>query len=478
MSKQESKKLHRQSEKLITQNSFQLQTRPFKPTASQIIDNNKTTPSDQSTTFKFDQFSNRDPVSSLPLAGSPIQAKLTIGQPGDKYEQEADRVAANVVNQINSPKPVQQQDDIQRHVLDNTERQLPLQRRGTVPVGPTTDEFETNLNSARSGGNTLAPKVQTQMGAAMGADFSGVKVHTDTQADQLNRSIQAKAFTTGQDVFFRQGAYQPESREGQELIAHELTHVVQQSGTQRAPVQRKLSNEKIEEYKEILGLENASIVEMPKGGPKVVDPFSTYPDTSLYNLPSSLSGKSLLNVAFQMTDEVAKSDEGLGMDGWEYYAGVTANEYLNDSNGGGAFIAPYQLAVLCEGAPNRALLHEMGHAEQQERLGAQFGGDGTTVNQIILEYHNVMTNENLYDLVDTDKGYDELDVRTFYNKSNLNKHKDKTWQDLMQAAIQEHPLNRKLLYEIKELIDLEAYAPWAKETEKNLISEYFVNVGG
>jgi hypothetical protein len=69
------------------------------------------------------------------------------------------------------------------------------------------------------------------MGQAMGADFSGVKVHTDSQSDQLNQSIQAKAFTTGQDVFFRQGAYDPGSREGQELIAHELTHVVQQNGS-------------------------------------------------------------------------------------------------------------------------------------------------------------------------------------------------------------------------------------------------------
>jgi hypothetical protein len=69
------------------------------------------------------------------------------------------------------------------------------------------------------------------MGFAMGADFSGVTVHTDTQSDQLNRSVQAKAFTTGQDIFFRQGAYQPSSRSGQELIAHELTHVVQQHGS-------------------------------------------------------------------------------------------------------------------------------------------------------------------------------------------------------------------------------------------------------
>lgn len=72
--------------------------------------------------------------------------------------------------------------------------------------------------------------IEFEVEPIMGADFSGVKVHTDAQADQLSRSIQAKAFTTGQDVFFRQGAYEPGSRGGQELIAHELTHVVQQTG--------------------------------------------------------------------------------------------------------------------------------------------------------------------------------------------------------------------------------------------------------
>jgi hypothetical protein len=74
------------------------------------------------------------------------------------------------------------------------------------------------------------------MGQAMGADFSGVTIHTDSQSDQLNRSIQAKAFTTGQDIFFRQGAYQPGGRDGQELIAHELTHVVQQNGSAVQPM--------------------------------------------------------------------------------------------------------------------------------------------------------------------------------------------------------------------------------------------------
>jgi Domain of unknown function (DUF4157) len=62
-----------------------------------------------------------------------------------------------------------------------------------------------------------------------GADFSGVRVHTDAGADGLNRSLSAKAFTTGRDIYFRQGEYNPGSSSGRSLLAHELTHVVQQN---------------------------------------------------------------------------------------------------------------------------------------------------------------------------------------------------------------------------------------------------------
>ena len=67
------------------------------------------------------------------------------------------------------------------------------------------------------------------MAAATGHDFSDVKVHTDPEAHALNEQLGAKAFTTGHDIFFRAGAYDPASSGGQELVAHELTHVVQQS---------------------------------------------------------------------------------------------------------------------------------------------------------------------------------------------------------------------------------------------------------
>ena len=62
----------------------------------------------------------------------------------------------------------------------------------------------------------------------MGSDFSSVRIHTGQESDSLNRSLSARAFTTGSDIFFRSGEYNPGSTQGQQLLAHELTHVVQQ----------------------------------------------------------------------------------------------------------------------------------------------------------------------------------------------------------------------------------------------------------
>ncbi len=181
-----------------------------------------------------------------------IQAKLSIGAPNDKYEQEADDTASKVVQQTNSTasqyKSVQKQElmeeenelpikpisSIQREELMEEEDKLRMksfgQRRENIIGGKESTDLESSIQRMRGNGQSLDVDLQEKMGQAMGADFSGVKVHTDFQSDQLNKSIQAKAFTTGQDLFFRQGAYEPSSRSGQELIAHELTHVVQQNG--------------------------------------------------------------------------------------------------------------------------------------------------------------------------------------------------------------------------------------------------------
>ncbi len=90
------------------------------------------------------------------------------------------------------------------------------------------DDTAGRINQARGHGQSLDSATQEQMGAAIGQDFSGVQVHTSRESDELNQQVGAKAFTTGQDIFFKEGAYDPGSSGGQELIAHELTHVAQQ----------------------------------------------------------------------------------------------------------------------------------------------------------------------------------------------------------------------------------------------------------
>jgi hypothetical protein len=91
------------------------------------------------------------------------------------------------------------------------------------------DETAGRINRARGGGQPLEGAVQEQMSASLGYDFTGVRVHTSPESDDLNRQLSARAFTTGQDIFVRQGDYAPHSSTGRELIAHELSHVVQQT---------------------------------------------------------------------------------------------------------------------------------------------------------------------------------------------------------------------------------------------------------
>lgn len=188
----------------------------------------------------------------------PLQAKLAIGQPEDEYEQEADRVASQVVEQVDAPTSAQatQGQSVQLQANpegEDLQAESILQRREAIGGGEASTDLASAINRARGGGQPLDAGLQQRMGQAMGANFSGVRVHTDAQSDQLNQSIQAKAFTTGQDVFFRQGEYQPGSRGGQKLIAHELTHVVQQKGDAVKSDQGKERVERIAKWRGISG---------------------------------------------------------------------------------------------------------------------------------------------------------------------------------------------------------------------------------
>src|SRR5436190_645154 len=92
------------------------------------------------------------------------------------------------------------------------------------------DQVETTMSATKGGGQSLPDGVRDHMESAIGADFSDVKVHTGPSAVQMNQDLGAKAFTHGRDIYFNRNAYNPQSGSGRELLAHELTHVVQQTG--------------------------------------------------------------------------------------------------------------------------------------------------------------------------------------------------------------------------------------------------------
>ncbi len=122
---------------------------------------------------------------------------------------------------------------LQRQIGNQAVQRLITQRRGDAPA--TLNEGTAHrVEREKGGGAPLDADVARTLGAALGDNFDDVHIHTDPEADALNRAVGAKAFATGNDLFFRDGEYNPHSAEGRELLAHELTHVVQQKHGQVA----------------------------------------------------------------------------------------------------------------------------------------------------------------------------------------------------------------------------------------------------
>ncbi|MBK9050965.1 MAG: DUF4157 domain-containing protein [Chloroflexi bacterium] len=105
---------------------------------------------------------------------------------------------------------------------------LQTQAEATPVAAAPSPDIGYTINQRRGMGSPLPPTVQTSLSAGLGTDLSDVRIHTDTQSDTLNQAVQAKAFTTGNDIFFRKGEYNPGSSAGMKLLAHEATHVRQQ----------------------------------------------------------------------------------------------------------------------------------------------------------------------------------------------------------------------------------------------------------
>lgn len=154
-----------------------------------------------------------------------VQPKLELTTPGDSYEREADRMADFVMRKAYSGLPTE---------MPSTSSILPpmISRRASSSTsGVAVDKAtESGIHASRGGGQPMPTALRSQMESGFEADFSGVRLHTGSAAEAMSNDLSAKAFTYGNDIYFNRGQYSPDTTAGQHLIAHELTHVVQQSG--------------------------------------------------------------------------------------------------------------------------------------------------------------------------------------------------------------------------------------------------------
>ncbi len=165
-----------------------------------------------------------------------LHPKLKIGQPGDVYEQEADRVAEKV---LNMPAPAGSMPSVQRVREEEDDIQKkPLAASITPVIQPKADdsfevgnELESHLVANKGTGSPLPEEVRAYFEPRFGVDFSQVRTHSDLRAAETAQAINARAFTLGNDIVFGAGQYALETSDGKRLLAHELTHVVQQQGT-------------------------------------------------------------------------------------------------------------------------------------------------------------------------------------------------------------------------------------------------------
>jgi hypothetical protein len=167
-----------------------------------------------------------------------VQTALQLTQPGDAAEREAVTTARRVVSLRPAPVAMQQRGvarapaiPVPRPSAPASATTTPTAARNTVPPA-----IESAIGAARGGGAPLGEDVRRFLEPRFRADFSRVRIHTDARAANLSTRLGARAFTYGRDIFFNAGQFRPETPEGMELIAHELTHTIQQrEAVQRDP---------------------------------------------------------------------------------------------------------------------------------------------------------------------------------------------------------------------------------------------------
>src|SRR4028118_2210916 len=215
------------------------------------------------------KFSEGEPQEKEEPNNSSIQTKLTVGAPGDKYEQEADSMAAKVMTMPDSAikPPIQRQTRqeteavqmqplvnsitplVQRESGEQEEVQMKSgAKRASDGSSVASGSVENRLAGSKGGGSALPDNVRSFMEPRFGADFSNIKVHTDSNAVQMNKELGAQAFAHGSDIYYGAG----KSPGNNELTAHELTHTIQQGAAGRRNKEvRRSPNQQFEEKEQL-----------------------------------------------------------------------------------------------------------------------------------------------------------------------------------------------------------------------------------
>ena len=216
-----------------------------------------------------------------------FQAKLTVGQPGDQYEQEADAMADKVVQQKSSEEDLQSQtdDNLQAQPMADQVTPVVQSKENNTDIQAATEEEQLSMEGEEgdkeepvqmkqesaadpppnfeqqlqhnSRGTEMDQDTREGMESSFGANFNDVRVHTDNQAVQMSQAIGAQAFTHGSDIYFNENKYNPGDASGQHLLAHELTHTVQQGSSpavQQQMIQKEGEEEAAPEMEEETGI--------------------------------------------------------------------------------------------------------------------------------------------------------------------------------------------------------------------------------
>ena len=195
----EEKEKLQQREEEVSENDLELQRKPiFESNAEQPETEVQTKPQNSSAFIQ------------TKCASCEQEEKL---QKKEEDQLESDEEIQTKINSSNSEIPPEEEN---------------IQTKSKESRDQTSSNLQSKLNSSKGGGGPLPKDTQSSMGSAFGADFSNVRIHTGSEAVQMNKELGAQAFTNGSDIYFNQGKYDTNSGSGKHLLAHELTHTIQQ----------------------------------------------------------------------------------------------------------------------------------------------------------------------------------------------------------------------------------------------------------